>query len=66
MVAFGLGLSTVGMEPMSGVSRFTFGSLDLAQGLELVPIAIGLFGVAELLSTAHNKITSDKPLKVSF
>ena len=66
MVAFGLGLSTVGMEPMSGVSRFTFGSLDLAQGLELVPIAIGLFGVAELLSTAHNKITSDQPLKVSF
>ena len=66
MVALGLSLSTVGMEPMSGVSRFTFGSLDLAQGLELVPIAIGLFGVAELLSSAHNKLTNEKPLKVSF
>ena len=65
MVALGLSLSTVGMEPMSGVSRFTFGSLDLAQGLELVPIAIGLFGVAELLSSAHNKLTNEKPLKVS-
>ena len=66
MVALGLGLSTVGMEPMSGVSRFTFGSLDLAQGLELVPIAIGLFGVAELLSSAHDKLTAEKPLKVKL
>jgi len=66
MVALGLSLSTVGMEPMSGVSRFTFGYLDLAQGLELVPIAIGLFGVAELLSSAHNKLTNERPLKVSF
>lgn len=66
MVALGLGLSTVGMEPMSGVSRFTFGSLDLAQGLELVPIAIGLFGIAELLSSAHDKLTAEKPLKVKL
>jgi len=66
MVALGLGLSTVGMEPMSGVSRFTFGSLDLAQGLELVPVAIGLFGIAELLSSAHDKLTAEKPLKVNF
>ena len=64
MVALGLGLSTVGMEPMSGVSRFTFGSLELAQGLELVPIAIGLFGVAELLSSVHNKLTAERPLPV--
>lgn len=42
MIALGLALSTVGMEPMSGVARFTFGSLELSQGVELVPIAIGL------------------------
>lgn len=64
MVAFGLALSTVGMEPMSGVSRFTFGSIDLAQGLELVPIAMGLFGVAELLSMAEKKLESARPLAV--
>jgi putative tricarboxylic transport membrane protein len=64
MVALGLGLSTVGMEPMSGVARFTFGSLELSQGLELVPIAIGLFGVAELLVSAHNKLTAERPLPV--
>ena len=64
MVALGLGLSTVGMEPMSGVTRFTFGSLELSQGLELVPIAIGLFGVADLLSSAHDKLTVERPLPV--
>jgi putative tricarboxylic transport membrane protein len=64
MVALGLALSTVGMEPMSGVARFTFGSLDLAQGLELVPIAIGLFGVSELLAAAHDKLKVERPLPV--
>jgi putative tricarboxylic transport membrane protein len=64
MVALGLGLSTVGMEPMSGVSRFTFGSLELSQGLELVPIAIGLFGVSELLSSVHDKLTAQRPVTV--
>jgi putative tricarboxylic transport membrane protein len=64
MVALGLGLSTVGMEPMSGVSRFTFGSLELSQGLELVPIAIGLFGMSELLSSVHDKLTAQRPLTV--
>jgi putative tricarboxylic transport membrane protein len=52
------------MEPMSGVARFTFGSLDLAQGLELVPIAIGLFGVSELLAAAHDKLKVERPLPV--
>ena len=64
MAALGLGLSTVGMEPMSGVSRFTFGVLDLSQGFELVPIAIGLFGVSELLSSAHDKLNAERPLPV--
>jgi putative tricarboxylic transport membrane protein len=54
------------MEPMSGVARFTFGSLELSQGLELVPIAIGLFGVAELLTSAPEKLTAERPLKVRF
>ena len=64
MVALGLALSTVGMEPMSGVTRFTFGSLSLTQGLELVPVAIGLFGVGELLNMAHDKLEAKRPLPV--
>jgi len=64
MVAFGLALSAVGMEPMSGVSRFTFGSFELAQGLDLVPAAMGLFGVAELLSMVEQKLEVLRPMAV--
>jgi TctA family transporter len=55
MLGLGLVLGTVGMEPMSGVSRFTFGSVQLAQGIELVPVAMGLFGIAEILTLAETR-----------
>src|SRR4030095_15027110 len=48
----GLAIGTVGMEPISGFRRFTFGSMQLSQGLELVPIIMGLYGVAEGLVLA--------------
>ena len=53
MVGLGLAIGTVGMESISGYRRFTFGSLQLAQGLELVPIIMGLYGVAEVLTLAE-------------
>ncbi|MDZ7414377.1 MAG: tripartite tricarboxylate transporter permease [candidate division KSB1 bacterium] len=52
VLAVGLALGTVGMEPISGV-RYTFGKLSLAQGIELVPVAMGLFGMAEVLLVAE-------------
>ncbi|MBI4607456.1 MAG: tripartite tricarboxylate transporter permease [Candidatus Rokubacteria bacterium] len=55
MVGLGLALGSVGMEPISGVSRFTFGSVRLSQGIELVPVAMGLFGIAEILSLAETR-----------
>jgi len=39
----------MGMDSISGEERFTFGSLTLRDGLGLVPVAIGLFGIAEVL-----------------
>lgn len=53
VLSFGLALGTIGMEPISGVRRYTFGSLALAQGIELVPVAMGLFGLAEVLLVAE-------------
>ena len=53
MVGLGLAIGTVGMEPISGFRRFTFGSVQLSQGLELVPIIMGLYGVAEVLVLAE-------------
>jgi putative tricarboxylic transport membrane protein len=37
------------MDPISGQERFTYGTLTLRDGLGLVPVAMGLFGVAEVL-----------------
>ncbi len=53
LVAIGLALGTVGMEPISAIRRFTFGSVQLSQGIELVPVIMGLFGVAEVLVLAE-------------
>ncbi|MGH7354334.1 MAG: tripartite tricarboxylate transporter permease [Candidatus Rokuibacteriota bacterium] len=53
MVAIGLALGTVGMDQISAVRRFTFGSTQLSQGVELVPVIMGLYGVAEVLLIAE-------------
>jgi putative tricarboxylic transport membrane protein len=49
MVFLGLAAGTVGLDTLSGEPRFTFDSVDLAQGLGLAPIIMGVFGLAEIL-----------------
>lgn len=51
MVAVGLGLGLVGTDINTGTARFTFGQLGLADGVSLVAMAMGLFGVAEILAS---------------
>lgn len=46
----GVLLSTVGMDNFTNVSRFTFGSIDLMSGIDFIPVVIGLFGLAEVIS----------------
>jgi putative tricarboxylic transport membrane protein len=53
LVAIGLALGTVGMDSISAVRRFTFGSTQLSQGVELVPVIMGLYGVAEVMLIAE-------------
>ncbi|WP_374441931.1 tripartite tricarboxylate transporter permease [Stella sp.] len=45
----GLALSTVGIDPASGVPRFTFDSFELFDGIDFVVAAIGLFAISEFL-----------------
>ena len=49
MASFGLLLSTIGTDLISGAYRFTFGSLVLIDGIGLIPLTMGMFGVAEVL-----------------
>jgi putative tricarboxylic transport membrane protein len=48
-MVIGVLLGTVGVEQVTGVFRYTFGIQDLALGFSLVPVAIGLYGIAEIL-----------------
>lgn len=45
----GLGLGTIGIDPAAGFPRFTFGSVELMQGVSFIPAMIGMFAVSELL-----------------
>ncbi|GAA1141901.1 tripartite tricarboxylate transporter permease [Ornithinicoccus hortensis] len=47
----GFGIATVGIDPGGGQQRYTFGSTELINGIDFVPVAIGLFGVGEILHT---------------
>ncbi|MFA5028305.1 MAG: tripartite tricarboxylate transporter permease [Candidatus Methylomirabilota bacterium] len=53
MIAAGLALGTVGMESVAGYLRYTFDQPLLAQGIDFLPVAMGLFGIAEVLTTAE-------------
>ena len=50
MVCVGLFLGTVGLDALSGAERFTYGLLVLRDGVGLVPVFMGMFGIAEVLS----------------
>lgn len=61
-VVLGLLLGTIGTDVTSGEFRYTFGFLELRDGVSLVGMAMGLFGIAEVVSSIrgskHQKITA--------
>jgi putative tricarboxylic transport membrane protein len=52
----GLFVSTIGMDPVSGIIRFTFGSITLSDGVGLIPVAMGMFGLAEVMENLEEEI----------
>src|SRR5688572_5471782 len=55
MAAFGFLLAMVGLDPQSGIQRFTMGQLYLWEGISVVPVVVGLFGGAEVLQLMMTK-----------
>jgi len=49
-VLLGLLLNTIGLDPLSGVSRYTFDVLRLYDGFSFIPVLIGLFALSEVFS----------------
>jgi putative tricarboxylic transport membrane protein len=59
MVVLGLILGVVGTDIESGVARYTFGVRALSEGLAFTPVAMGLFGVAEILRSLETEQKRD-------
>lgn len=55
MVLLGVLFGLIGIDTVTGVERFTFGSLEVADGIELVPMLMGLFGLGEILYNLEQK-----------
>jgi len=51
----GLFVSTIGMDPVSGIIRFTFGSITLTDGVGFISVAMGMFGLAEVLENLEEE-----------
>ena len=56
MAAFGVLLGSAGVDPISGRNRFTYGVPELIDGVGLVPVVMGLFGITEVLLNLEQTI----------
>jgi putative tricarboxylic transport membrane protein len=59
MAAAGLAISMVGQDPVTGSTRFTMGSITLMDGLGIVPVAMGVFGIGEVLTNIEENIKQE-------
>jgi putative tricarboxylic transport membrane protein len=57
MAAAGLWLSTVGVDAVNGEPRYTFGLLELQDGIDIVPVMTGLFAITEIISWMQERGT---------
>jgi putative tricarboxylic transport membrane protein len=65
-MTLGLMLSTIGQEAVTAQNRFTFNFNDLTQGVELVAMVVGLYGLAEIMSTIESLRSQVKPAPVKL
>src|SRR5687768_5927320 len=59
MASFGLLLGTIGIDVMTGHFRYSFDIPELGDGIGIVPVAVGLFGLGEILATPSHQVTRD-------
>lgn len=64
MLATGLLLAAVGLDPISGKTRFSFGIIELQSGFDFITLAMGIFGLGEIFynleTVAKTKIVTTK------
>jgi putative tricarboxylic transport membrane protein len=62
MGLFGLLLSFVGLDNFTAVRRFTFGINELMDGVNIIPIVVGLFGIAEILQNLEGSLVESREI----
>lgn len=66
MAVLGFILACVGLDPIRGAERFTFGTLTLMDGFGIVPLVMGVFGIAELLNIAEGSVKQERFVQTSW
>ncbi|MEX0731607.1 MAG: tripartite tricarboxylate transporter permease [Aquisalimonadaceae bacterium] len=66
MVVLGLLLGTIGTDINTGIDRFTFGFYSLMDGLSIIALAMGVFGIAEVISNVNNPAPTGAGQKISL
>ena len=59
MCCFGLILSNISLDPITSIPRITFGFLELFEGVGIAPVAMGLFGIGEVLVNLERTVTTE-------
>ncbi len=59
MVGIGLFLGTIGTDTITGTTRFTFDTITLMDGIGLIPLIMGIFGIGEVLSNLELEAKRD-------
>jgi putative tricarboxylic transport membrane protein len=59
MVAVGLLIGTIGQDPVTLLPRFLFGVTEFSDGINIVPILIGIFGIGEILSNVEKTVKQE-------
>lgn len=65
-VVLGLMLSTVGIDVLTGATRFDFGVFELSKGIELVAMLMGMFGLTEVMATLMKPYDVKDVVKFKF
>lgn len=59
MAGVGLFLGAIGVDGLNGTARFTFDTITLSDGINLIPVIMGIYGVGEVLHNMDQKLSRD-------
>jgi len=66
LALFGLLITTIGIDPFVGFPRFTFGNINLIEGVPYIPALVGLFAVSEAISLMTDRSDTTKAERPPF